>query len=161
MAIHIIWAQDNNGGIGKDNRLPWHISEDLINFKKLTLNNPIIMGRKTWDSLPKKPLPKRRNIVLSSKKIDDVESYTSIESCLEALKNDNLTDVFVIGGEMIYKSFFNYSDTLHITFINKNVLGIDTFFPIKLNEIEKKYTMIEENDLTNECIYTKWEKQPN
>ena len=161
MKIHLIWAQDNNGGIGKDNRLPWHISEDLINFKKLTLNNPIIMGRKTWDSLPKKPLPKRRNIVLSSKKIDDVESYTSIESCLGALKNDNLTDVFVIGGEMIYKSFFNYSDTLHITFINKNVLGIDTFFPIKIDEIEKKYTMIEKTDLTNECIYTKWEKQPN
>ena len=49
MNIHIIWAQDNNGGIGKDNKLPWHISEDLINFKKITSNNTIIMGRKTWD----------------------------------------------------------------------------------------------------------------
>ena len=161
MKIHLIWAQDNNGGIGKDNKLPWHISEDLINFKKLTLNKPIIMGRKTWDSLPKKPLPRRRNIVLSSKKVAGVESYNSIESCLKSLKNDNLTDVFVIGGEMIYKSFFNYSHTLHITFINKKVSGIDVFFPIKIDEIEKKYIKIEKNNLTNECIYTKWEKQSN
>ena len=67
MEIHLIWAQDKNGGIGKDGKLPWHISEDLINFKKITSNNTIIMGRKTWESLPKKPLPNRRNIVLSSK----------------------------------------------------------------------------------------------
>ena len=158
MKIHLIWAQDNNGGIGKNNKLPWHIPEDLINFKKLTLNNPIIMGRKTWDSLPKKPLPKRRNIVLSSKKMADVESYTSVELCLESLKNDNLTNVFIIGGEMIYKSFFNYSHILHITFINTNTSGIDTFFPIKIDEIKKKYTQIDECPLTDQCIYTKWEK---
>ena len=71
MNIHIIWAQDNNGGIGKDNKLPWHISEDLINFKKITSIHTIIMGRKTWDSLPKKPLPNRRNIVLSSNTLID------------------------------------------------------------------------------------------
>jgi len=158
MQIHLIWAQDNNGGIGKDNKLPWHISEDLINFKKITLNNPIVMGRKTWDSLPKKPLPNRRNIVLSSKKINEVESYTSIESCIKSLKDDNLTDVFIIGGQMIYKNFFNHSDILHITFINKNVPGIDTYFPIKIDEIKKMYTMTNEIPLTNQCIYTKWEK---
>ena len=52
MDIHLIWAQDENGGIGKNGKLPWHVSEDLINFKSITSNNPIIMGRKTWDSLP-------------------------------------------------------------------------------------------------------------
>ena len=68
MEIHLIWAQDKNGGIGKDGKLPWHISEDLKNFKKITSNHPVIMGRKTWDSLPIKPLPNRRNIILSNSK---------------------------------------------------------------------------------------------
>ena len=158
MNVHLIWAQDNNGGIGQGNKLPWHISEDLINFKKLTLGNTIIMGRKTWDSLPKKPLPNRRNIVLSSKKIEVVESYTSIESCLKSLAKDNMSDIFIIGGEMIYTSFFNYADILHITFIDKYVDGIDTYFPIKIKKIKRSYQMIEEIKLTEECTYTKWTK---
>ena len=65
----MIWAQDTNNAIGRDGTLPWHFSEDLQNFKALTLNSTIVMGRKTWDSLKIKPLPKRRNIVLSSKKL--------------------------------------------------------------------------------------------
>ena len=158
MKIHLIWAQDNNGGIGKNNKLPWHIPEDLINFKKITLNNTILMGRKTWESLPKKPLPNRRNIVLSSKEINGVESYTSIESCLESLKDDNLTELFVIGGKTIYKNFFHHADILHITFINKKIVGIDTYFPIKIDEIKKIYTMTDETPLTDQCIYTKWGK---
>ena len=158
MNVHLIWAQDNNGGIGKNNKLPWHISEDLINFKKLTLGNTIIMGRKTWDSLPKKPLPNRRNIVLSSKKVDAIESYNSIEICLKSLTKDKISDIFIIGGEMIYNNFFNYADILHITFIKQNIEGIDTYFPIKIDQIKKNYTMIEETKLANKCTYTKWIK---
>ena len=66
MDIELIWAQDQQGGIGKNRKLPWHISEDLQNFKKITSGYPIVMGRKTWESLPFKPLPNRHNIVLSS-----------------------------------------------------------------------------------------------
>ena len=73
MKIHLIWAQEKDGGIGINNDLPWHLSEDLKNFKKLTLSKPIIMGRKTWESLPFKPLPKRRNVVLSSQSMNGVE----------------------------------------------------------------------------------------
>ena len=73
MKIHLIWAQDENGGIGKDGNLPWHISEDLKNFKRLTSSFTILMGRNTWESLPVRPLPKRRNIVLSSNEVPDVE----------------------------------------------------------------------------------------
>ena len=79
--IDMIWAQDESGGIGKNGKLPWNISEDLQNFKKITLGHPIIMGRKTWESLPFKPLPKRRNIVLSSQKVDNIETYNSIDKC--------------------------------------------------------------------------------
>ena len=156
MNIHIICAQDNNGGIGKNNSLPWYISEDLINFKKITSNHTIVMGRKTWDSLPKKPLPNRRNIVLSSQYIEEVECYTSIESCIESLKKDHISDIFVIGGKMIYDSFFSNADVLHITFIDQIVDGIDTFFPISMDEIKKDYKMIQEISLAKNCIYTKW-----
>ena len=79
MNIELIWAQDKNGGIGKGGKLPWHISEDLQNFKKITSGFPVVMGRKTWESLPLKPLPKRRNIVLSSQTIKDVEVYNSVD----------------------------------------------------------------------------------
>ena len=96
MEIHFIWAQDNNGGIGKKDKLPWHVPEDLKNFKNLTKNNTIIMGRKTWDSLPIRPLPYRRNIVLSRKNINNVECYHSVSNCLEEIKSEN--HVFVIGG---------------------------------------------------------------
>ena len=110
MNIHIIWAQDNSGGIGKNNTLPWHISEDLINFKKITLNNTIIMGRKTWESLSEKPLPNRRNIVLTTKNINNTETYSTMDLCLKTLKDDGVVDIFVIGGKQIYNSFYNYAN---------------------------------------------------
>ena len=83
MKIQLIWVQDENGGIGKKGKLPWHIPEDLMNFKQITLNQVVIMGRITWDSLSIKPLPKRRNIVLSHSKFDEVECYASVENCLK------------------------------------------------------------------------------
>ena len=86
MEIHLIWAQDYDGGIGKNGQLPWHIPEDLKNFKKITIDSTIIMGRKTWDSLPFKPLPNRRNIVLSKNTINNVEVYHNIDECINILK---------------------------------------------------------------------------
>ena len=83
MKIHLIWAQEHDGGIGKNGRLPWHIPEDLKNFKKITLNSTIVMGRKTWDSLPFKPLPKRKNIVFSRNKIDGIDTYDNIDKCID------------------------------------------------------------------------------
>ena len=117
MDIELIWAQDENGGIGKDGKLPWHISEDLQNFKKITLNSVIIMGRKTWDSLPFKPLPKRRNIILSSKNRGEVETYHNIDDCLNVLKSDNIDTLFVIGGRSLYNDFYSNASYLHITMI--------------------------------------------
>ena len=96
MKIHLIWAQDHNGGIGKDGNLPWHISEDLQNFKKVTLNSTIIMGRHTWNSLPIKPLPKRKNIVLTSQHFEDVECFSSVEECVKKLNAQHQTDKFAV-----------------------------------------------------------------
>ena len=105
MKIHLIWAQDKYGGIGKNGRLPWKLPEDLKKFKRLTLNSTIIMGRKTWESLTLKPLPKRRNIVLTSNPIKNVETYPSIESCIKSLNRNNIKEIFIIGGSQIYNHF--------------------------------------------------------
>ena len=115
MEIHIIWAQDINGGIGEKGKLPWYISKDLKNFKELTINSTIIMGRKTWDSLPIKPLPKRRNIVLTRSMHVNVEAYRSYKDCVKTLEKDKVDRVFIIGGRSIYKLFYKDAKFLHIT----------------------------------------------
>ncbi len=156
MKIDLIWSQEINGGIGKDGKLPWHISEDLQNFKKITLYSTILMGRKTWESLPIKPLPKRRNIVLSNKKVADVECYTSIEECIKKLDNNGTEKLFVIGGSTIYRNFIHRADELHITQVNEITEGIDTYFPVKMLQIKNKFKKINETELSNKAIYTKW-----
>ena len=156
MNIELIWAQDQNGGIGKGGKLPWHISEDLQNFKKITSGSPIIMGRKTWESLPFKPLPNRRNIVLSSNQLDDIEAYCSVEDCIQALDNDSTDRVFIIGGESIYKAFYPSASALHLTMVYEVADGIDTFFPISLNSIRERFVEIERNKLSETANYTKW-----
>ena len=159
MKIHLIWAQDYNSGIGKSNKLPWHISEDLKNFKLLTMNSTIVMGRKTWDSLPFKPLPNRRNIVLSSKPIKGVEVYQNYNDCYNALISDSIDKIFIIGGRSLYRLFFEDADFLHITFIDLETPKIDTFFPYSLNDIEKKFIQNSKKNLSDLALYTLWVKK--
>lgn len=157
MDIHLIWAQDKYGGIGKNGKLPWHISEDLKHFKALTMNSTIVMGRKTWDSLPIKPLPNRTNIILS-KTQHNKNTYNSFEECLIELKKQNTNKIFIIGGRTIYKLFFNYADYLHITNIQIIKEGINEFFPIKNNEIKLNFKLKNTQKLCDDAIYTYWEK---
>ena len=156
MKIHLIWAQEINGGIGKNGKLPWHISEDLQNFKKLTLDSTILMGRKTWESLPMGPLSKRRNIVLSSKEVSDAECYTSIEECIKKLNDEGIEKLFVIGGSTVYRNFIHRADELHITNVDERTEGIDTYFPITMLEIKNEFEKINEIELNNKAIYTHW-----
>ena len=161
MEIHLIWAQDKNGGIGENGKLPWHISEDLKKFKQLTLNSTIIMGRKTWESLPIRPLPKRNNIILSSTKQSNGITFHSLEDCLIKLKKMGQKKIFIIGGRSIYKLFFNFADYLHISFINIDNKNIDEFFPLKLNQIQNKFKQIDSELLSEDVTYTYWEKINN
>jgi len=156
MNIHLVWAQDLNGGIGKNGKLPWHISEDLQNFKKITLDSVIIMGRSTWNSLPLKPLPKRRNIVLSNTKIENVEVYHTINDCIDILKKEKIELVYIIGGATIYKQFFEFADFLHITFIDAIISDIDTFFPLSMKEIKNLFFQTSGKQLSNNAHYTFW-----
>ena len=131
MNIQLIWAQDTNAAIGKDGTLPWHYSEDLKNFKKLTTGHTIIMGRKTWDSLPIKPLPNRKNIVITRNtdfNEDKCKVVNSLEDAIKASRDNDDEEIFIIGGGEIYKLGLEFIDKLYITEIKANIDG-DTFFP--------------------------------
>ena len=159
MKVHLIWAQDKNGGIGCNGKLPWHVSSDLKNFKDLTLNSTIIMGRKTWDSLPKKPLSDRKNIVLSSIKQGKAETFHTYNECLNTLKGNNTDKIYIIGGRSLYKLFFNIADYLHITKIQILESKVNEYFPISMDEIENKFNQTSEKILSDNAIYTFWIKK--
>lgn len=159
MDIHLIWAQDQHGAIGKNGDLPWNIPEDLKNFKKLTLNQPIIMGRKTWDSLKFKPLPKRRNIVLTSQKnIESADTFANLVTLLSDLVNKGTKKIFVIGGAQIYNVFWELASALHITFVNENCVDADTIFPISIDDIEKEFKLKSTEQLSSSAQYQYWER---
>jgi len=127
--ISIIVAVAENNAIGKNNQLLWHIPEDLKRFKRLTTGHTVIMGKKTWESLPFKPLPNRRNIVITDDPEDHFEGAemaTSIESAID-LSNAN-EENFVMGGASIYQQFLPLTDRLYLTKVHKSFEG-DTFFP--------------------------------
>ncbi len=125
MIIAIIAAVSRNQGIGKNGKLPWHISEDLRRFKKLTMGHAVVMGRTTWGSLAQ-PLPGRRNVVLTRTPVDGVETYGSLEEVLEALRGEER--IFIIGGGEVYAQFLARAHELYLTIVDREV-DADTFFP--------------------------------
>ena len=139
----IIVAVGKNNEIGKKNQLLWHISDDLKNFKKITTNKTVIMGRKTFESIGK-PLPNRRNIVLSRTvdKIDGTEVFSSLESIINLFNNIE-DEVFIIGGADVYKEMLPYIKKLYISYIKAEDDEADAFFP-KLNY--KEWGKIEEKN---------------
>jgi dihydrofolate reductase len=123
--LAIIAAIARNRVIGRAGALPWHIPEDLKRFKRLTTGHAILMGRRTFESIGK-PLPNRRNVVVSSHEIAGLETYPSVEMALEAMKDQER--VFVIGGATLYAQLLERADELYLTFVNREVEG-DTLFP--------------------------------
>jgi len=132
-SISIIVALSSNQVIGKDNKLAWNLPYDMKYFSNVTRNHTVIMGRKNWESIPKKyrPLPKRNNIIISRNKNYETKSsivVNSIEKAIESARNNNDDEIFVIGGGEIYKASFNYVNKLYITEIKSNIEG-NTYFP--------------------------------
>ena len=125
----IIVAIAENNAIGKDNNLLWHISEDLKYFKKITSEHTVIMGKNTWLSLPVKPLPKRKNIIISTSLSIDIENAFVVNSIQDAIDmcDDNVEN-FVIGGGAIYEQFLPVADKLYITKVHQ-AFDADIFFP--------------------------------
>jgi dihydrofolate reductase len=126
----MIVARSRNHVIGRDNQMPWKISADLQFFKRVTMGHPVIMGRKTWESIGR-PLPGRRNIVVSRNEAYEATGGELVGSLDEALKSlGDFPRVFVIGGEQLFTQAFPKADRLYITEIDMDVDGGDTFFEV-------------------------------
>jgi|UniRef100_UPI004048CE3C dihydrofolate reductase len=148
-AISMIVARTRNYVIGRDNQMPWKISADLQFFKKVTMGYPVIMGRKTWESIGR-PLPGRRNIVVSRNselQLEGAELASSLDAALDAL--DELPRVFVIGGEQLFTQAFPKADRLYITEIDLDINDGDTFFhiPDESEWQEVEHTPASEGDI--------------
>ena len=146
MTINIIAAVAKNRAIGKDNRLIYWLPNDLKRFKQLTTGNTIIMGRKTFESLPKGALPNRRNIVLSrsTKELPGCDCYPSLKEALAHCQDDE--QLFIIGGASIYRQTMPIADRLYLTEIDDIPEEADAFFPPYdewIVEKEEKHTIDE------------------
>ena len=131
MKISIIVSVSENWVIGANNKLLWKLSDDLKRFKKITTGRPVIMGQKTFESLPNGALPERTNIVLTDDQKftapDIIPVYSVVESLLKA-KETKKREVFIIGGGSIYRQFLDYADKIYLTVVHTTIDG-DTTFP--------------------------------
>jgi len=129
MTLSLIWAMADNRVIGIENRLPWKLPADMKWFRQNTMGKPIIMGRLTFESFGAKPLPGRRNIIISRNPAytaDGIDVYTSLEDALQSTQNSEET--MIIGGMSLYKQALPLADRLYMTLIHANVEG-DAWFP--------------------------------
>ncbi len=128
MKVSIIAAMSKNRVIGKENRLPWHISDDLKNFKRLTTGNTIIMGRKTFESIGR-PLPNRNNIVISASmsSIPGIDVCKTVDEGIAKAKSYG-KEIFVIGGAQIYGQMIPFAEKMYISHVKAEHEG-DVFFP--------------------------------
>lgn len=148
MIFSLIVATTKNNVIGKDNQIPWHLPADLAWFRKNTTGKPVIMGRKTFESIGR-PLPKRINIVLSRQPFEheDVVWKESLESAVDFVKNSE--EVLLLGGGQLFKQYLAKADKLYLTQIQAEIEG-DTFFPeINWHEWQIEYEEYRQADEHN------------
>lgn len=133
MTIEIIVAVDKNNGIGANNKLLWNIPEDMQRFRDITNGHTVVMGRKTWESIPlqRRPLINRKNIILTRDVYYKADGAIVINS-VESLKDHVLPEdkVFIIGGSEVYRQFMGITDIIHLTTVNERFPEADTFFPL-------------------------------
>lgn len=142
MRLGLIWAEARGGAIGRDGDMPWQLAEDLAHFKRVTLGSPVIMGRRTWESLPERfrPLPGRANIVVSrdpavhaagavvSRSLDDA-LLTAERELRDGRQDQEATTAWVMGGGQLYRAAMPLADELVVTRIDLDVPDADTFAP--------------------------------
>lgn len=154
--ITIICALSKNRAIGYENKLLYHLKRDLQRFKCLTTGNTIIMGRKTFESLPNGALPNRKNIVLTKNKNWSAPNTITFNSLEDALSScDENENVFIIGGETIYKESLKYADAFCLSIVDDIPKHADAFFPeYNLNDFEEICSSYHEQDEHNEKSHT-------
>lgn len=153
--INLIVAASSNNVIGVNNTLPWHLPNDLKRFKLLTKNSIVIMGRKTWESLPEKnrPLPNRLNYILTNDKNYIANGgivFNSIEDVIVKLK-ESKTNAFVIGGGEIYKQFIPYTNKIYLTRVYKKIVGDAYLTGVDIKEWKLSDVSLMYNE--NGCMY--------
>lgn len=166
MILSIISAIGNNNEIGKKNALLWDLPIDMKHFRETTIGHPVIMGQKTFESIGR-PLPNRRNIILTldkNYKVDGAEVIYSLEELNELFKKTagKNEEFFVIGGGQIYKLFIDKADKLYITHVDVSVPDADTYFPdIDLNKWQKVSENKHEKDEKNiyDCNFVVYERK--
>lgn len=135
-----IWAQSVDGVIGDGETMPWHLPEDLRHFKTTTMGHPIIMGRRTWEALPKRPLPGRANHVLSSREPGTWSNGAYVSTDLPDLE----TDAWIIGGGQLYEATLDEVDVIERTLIDVHVLPIDT--PVFAPRVGDEFELVRDGD---------------
>ena len=161
VTLAMIVARSRNGAIGKDGGLPWKLSDDLKLFKQTTLGKPVIMGRKTWESLPRKPLPDRQNIVLTRRwdyAAPGARVYSNINAAIAAgraiASKENVDELFIIGGQSLFERAMLLADRLYITEVDTEIDG-DVFFPEdELHKFEEVRSTSYPADERNEYGFT-------
>ncbi|HYH22336.1 MAG TPA: dihydrofolate reductase [Azospirillum sp.] len=132
MRISLVVAAARNGVIGRNGALPWHLPGDLKRFKELTLGKPTLMGRRTWDSLPRRPLPGRKNIVLSRGAEPGPHAgalwFRNLTAAIDHARSSGAEELCVIGGAQVFAEALPLADALYLTAVEQDVAG-DTFMP--------------------------------
>lgn len=154
MSLAAIVVIAENRAIGKDGGLLCHLPADLKHFKEITMGHTIIMGRRTWESLPKGALPGRKNVVITRNAnfiAHGADVYHSLEEALEATKDDGKR--FIIGGGMLYREAFSMTDVLHLTMLHASFPDADTYFP-EFNKDEWKEVSHEDHEADERNPYS-------
>ena len=151
-----IVAMNGGGCIGRAGAIPWHHSEDLKFFKRTTVGGTIVMGRKTWDGLPRRPLPKRHHVILTHDHIERVFQanvvFTDLDG-LDAVLGTAPDPVFVIGGAAIYDALWDRIDTFLVTRVPDEVADGDTFFP---RALEPDFALDDSTPLSDALTVERW-----
>ncbi len=164
MILSFIAALDEAHAIGFGGGMPWHLPDDLKFFKRVTMGKPMLMGRKTWESL-RGVLPGRPHLVVSSRAIanlpEGVRAFTSVEEALAALKEYDSEEGFVIGGGVLFQKLLPEADRLYLTQLHTRVPDADTFFPqVDFSDWKKVWTERHEADDRHPFPFTfeQWER---
>lgn len=134
MRLGMIWAEARGGAIGRNGEMPWHLPEDLAHFKQSTLGDPVIMGRRTWESLPERfrPLPGRENLVVTSDAsyvADGATVRSSLQDAVSTVELDGAETAWIMGGGELYRAAMPLADELVVTRIGLDVDDADTYAP--------------------------------
>lgn len=160
MSISLIAAMSRERAIGANNQMLWHLPKELAHFRRTTLNKTVLMGRKTFESIGSKPLPKRRNVILTRQTdlvIEGCELVHSVEEAVQKYGQDE--ELMVTGGAEIYQLFMPIADRVYITKVDVNIANADAYFPeVNENEfqlISSEYVDIDENNKYSFtiCVY--------